>query len=410
MGSFSINLSNFQSIADASLVFEEGVNVILGQSNSGKTAILRGLDSLITNPTKAKRFIKHHTEGTAVNVQYNGNDINWARGNSASSYEINGESYSKVGRTNLFGLIDDSGFVQDEKGKVMNIEGEWDLPFPFDRTPSELFKLFENVFCVSDSAVILKAYNDEEKEMKAKKSGHEEAQKRYNAKIKALDELAKEVDLVKVKSDLKSFEDSYNQYIEMVDDYDNILSCREYQNFKLDEVVAPTTSSLDAYVECESTLKFVNDVAHRIKFYKSLPEPLVIGDTIERYETVKADYDVVLQAKKVASLDLSVCCDITGDILDRYQEVQDDYEYLLEAKQYVDIELPEDFECSDVLERYTETFKDYEEIVTCLKNCKDRKKEYLALDDKIAELNKKLSEYKVCPLCGQELKGEAHVE
>ena len=44
----------------------------------------------------------------------------------------------------------------------MNIEGEWDLPFPFDRTPSELFKLFENIFCISDSAVILKSFKDEE--------------------------------------------------------------------------------------------------------------------------------------------------------------------------------------------------------------------------------------------------------
>jgi predicted ATP-dependent endonuclease of OLD family len=49
MESFNIDLKNFQSIAEADLEFTPGINLIVGQSNSGKTAILRSFVTTIKN-------------------------------------------------------------------------------------------------------------------------------------------------------------------------------------------------------------------------------------------------------------------------------------------------------------------------------------------------------------------------
>ena len=71
MGNFSLKIEDFQSIGNAELEFTPGINLIVGQSNSGKTAILRAIDSVLTNSTYPKSFIKHHTNETNVNFQYN---------------------------------------------------------------------------------------------------------------------------------------------------------------------------------------------------------------------------------------------------------------------------------------------------------------------------------------------------
>ena len=54
METFDIKLKNFQSIGKAELLFEPGVNLIVGQSNSGKTAILRAISAALNNPTRGK--------------------------------------------------------------------------------------------------------------------------------------------------------------------------------------------------------------------------------------------------------------------------------------------------------------------------------------------------------------------
>ena len=54
MENFNVNLHNFQSISDANLEFVEGLNLIVGQSNSGKTAILRAINSVVDNPSRGK--------------------------------------------------------------------------------------------------------------------------------------------------------------------------------------------------------------------------------------------------------------------------------------------------------------------------------------------------------------------
>ena len=153
---FRVDLENFQSISKASLEFVQGINIIVGQSNSGKSAILRAVKGSVLNPSGSQKYIKNKTKGFKVNINYAGNNIEWSREKSPK-YIVNGEEYKKTGNSNLTDLVDNSGFVLDEDKNLMNIESELELPFPFDKSNSELFKLFEkNIFCVSDSTAIVK--------------------------------------------------------------------------------------------------------------------------------------------------------------------------------------------------------------------------------------------------------------
>ena len=202
MNELKLSLHNFQSISEGELIFNTGLNFIIGQSNSGKSATFRALKACLLNPKGSQRFIKKGTKGASVTLIYNGNEITWDRSSKESSYLINGQEYIKTGTSDSFKiLINDTGFVKDEKeGALMNIEEELQLPFPFGISKADLFKLFENVFCVSDSAVILKAAKEQEDNIKDNIDALELDEAKVQNKLRNIQEFKDEIDLEKLRN------------------------------------------------------------------------------------------------------------------------------------------------------------------------------------------------------------------
>ena len=193
-----LSLENFQSISHGELVFHIGTTVIIGQSNSGKSATFRALKACLLNPSGSQRFIKKGAKSSSVALEYNGNQIIWKRTPTESSYIINGENFLKTGRSNAFKIIEDTGFVIDSNDVLMNLEEELQLPFPFGISNADLFKLYENVFCISDSAVILKSAKGIEDKTKFEISTLENDILKNNNKLKELQEFKEFVDLDKL--------------------------------------------------------------------------------------------------------------------------------------------------------------------------------------------------------------------
>ena len=115
-----LSLENFQSISKGELIFHTGTTVIIGQSNSGKSATFRALKACLMNPAGSQRFIKKGHSCAEVSLEYNGNIIIWKRTKSESSYEINGEKYVKTGKSNVFNILDNTGFARDYNDNIMN--------------------------------------------------------------------------------------------------------------------------------------------------------------------------------------------------------------------------------------------------------------------------------------------------
>ena len=400
MGNFSLKIEDFQSIGNAELEFTPGINLIVGQSNSGKTAILRAIDSVLTNPTYAKSFIKHHTNETSVTFQYNDNTISWKKsGKGGTTYNVNNEEYSKMGTSDLFDILPDNGFVKSDNGEVMNIEGEWDLPFPFDRTPSELFRLFENVFCVSDSATILKSFKEEESDLVRQMSDSKDKIGKSTNKLAALP---------KLKRNLREFEAKAENYFKMNNDYETVKKSEVLDGFVLDEKVPPETNSLADLLEAEKDVEFVSDVAKKIKFYKTLPEIMEVPDSLPKYTAMFEDLIIVENAcladnfmvdKKIEIKEgtLSSYCNLLEDLKDIEKGAQAD-------KFSIDKSCSEDSSLS--LADYTAMAEDLVDITECFRRCKVLTANGKELVEKIAHLEAQLKEYKVCPLCGHELNGE----
>ena len=408
---FDIDLSNFQSIGAAKLSFETGITLLVGQSNSGKSAILRAIKAVLNNPSRAKTYIKHGKTSSCVEITVDNNTISWGRSGKESSYTINDESYAKVGNKTLFDLLPDNGFVRDDEDNIMNIEGELELPFPFDRTPSQLFKLFENIFCVSDSATILKSFKDDELRYNKEISTTEEKLKRLAAKATALDELEKEVDLNGVKRDLKSFKELYDNYEELSSDISHVQRCAAISGLVFDEVTEPETYTLEEYVETRKDLSFLFHVVTRQKFLKELEPVLKVPDTLDGYEELSGDLSIIENAHRLDNLEMDMESPMETTTLDDYLELYEDIKEIERSEKASKFNMDDVPEISEqpLLETYLEMLSDYKDIVNCYQSCKAKKSAYEEAEQKIGTLQEKLKDYKVCPLCGHELTGEENI-
>lgn len=373
-----ITLDNFQSISSAELTFEQGINILVGQSNSGKSAILRAIKAVLLNPNGSARYIKKGTDKAIVTINYANNLIEWDREKKSSSYTINSESYGKTGNSNAFKILnDETGFTLDNSGNLMNIEGELELPFPFDRSPSELFKLFENVFCVSDSATILKAFKEEEDNTQKQLNEVNESIKITNEKIRGLQALKDEVNLERLRT------------------YKNDLLLLNDQQTTLREDLKQLTLS--------------RNIINKIKLNDTYSNFNLIDKGTDNYNTLLNDYNNAKQTHTLIKLAKTFTLNVSfnSDLLDKYKLIKDDYtelklvsklSELLEDRKEISIDL-ENFSC------YNKLHKDYTDIKKDIQYIKSLKNKQEELKCVIAECDNKLKEYKVCPLCGHELEG-----
>jgi exonuclease SbcC len=93
-----IRLRNFMSHVDTELELADGVNVIVGPNNCGKSAIVSALSVLATNAS-GDYMVRHGCDSCSVTVTTaEGDEIIWRRVKGTPSYVLNGQEFYRVGR------------------------------------------------------------------------------------------------------------------------------------------------------------------------------------------------------------------------------------------------------------------------------------------------------------------------
>ncbi|NLY52445.1 MAG: AAA family ATPase [Firmicutes bacterium] len=93
-----IRLRNFMSHVDTELELADGVNVIVGPNNCGKSAIVSALSVLAANAS-GDYMVRHGCDDCSVTVTTaEGDEITWRRVKGTPSYILNGQEFYRVGR------------------------------------------------------------------------------------------------------------------------------------------------------------------------------------------------------------------------------------------------------------------------------------------------------------------------
>lgn len=136
----SIQIQNFQSHKDTRLDLHDGVNIIVGASDSGKSAIVRALKWLVWNKPGGEAFRSNWGGDTDVSVELKGGDIvSRLRAAKANAYVLNGMGFKAFGAE-----------PPEEVSKILNLgevnlQQQLDGPFLLDATPGQVAQYLNSV-------------------------------------------------------------------------------------------------------------------------------------------------------------------------------------------------------------------------------------------------------------------------
>lgn len=95
-----VQIRNFKSIEDISLSLKPGFTSFMGRSDVGKTSILQALYYFFTNKYSPS-FVRDGESRIEVELHDGDTHILWERGPRDNRYVINGEEFSKLGRSGV---------------------------------------------------------------------------------------------------------------------------------------------------------------------------------------------------------------------------------------------------------------------------------------------------------------------
>lgn len=147
----SVHIKNYQSHADTELEFHPGVNVLVGSSDSGKSAIFRAMAWVMTNRPLGNAFCRWGTKKTQVELTI---DSDTTIGRTKSKSENN---YLFQGRDLLAGTE-----VPEDIQRVLkidpqiNIQQQISAPFLLSSSPGEVAAFFNDIAGLSDIDLSIK--------------------------------------------------------------------------------------------------------------------------------------------------------------------------------------------------------------------------------------------------------------
>lgn len=181
-----LNIENFQSHKDTTLEFDKGVNVIIGKSDSGKTAIIRALKKVIKNKPGGDAFRSHWGGETKIKLTLDDDQhVMWAKDKGSAKYVYNNTTFTAFGQD-----------VPEEIEKVLNfkevnLQSQFDQPFLIMETPGTVAQHFNQVAHLEKIDQSVKFIRSEIRQINSNISHEEARNTELTEELKLYDDLDK---------------------------------------------------------------------------------------------------------------------------------------------------------------------------------------------------------------------------
>lgn len=164
----SIKLDNFESHDSTELIFEPGVNIIIGRSDSGKSSIIRAIRWAKDNRPTGEAFRSFWGGDTKVDIRIGEHSIKRIRTDSENKYVIDGKEYESIGTdvpkdvTKLLGIDD------------VNLQSQLDPPFLLSRSAGKRAEYFNRIAQLDSIDRSIKNVKSKIRKIKRRKESKEE--------------------------------------------------------------------------------------------------------------------------------------------------------------------------------------------------------------------------------------------
>ena len=258
----SLHIRNLQSHKDSHLDFCEGVNVIVGPSDSGKSAILRALRWIVKNRPQGDVLRSHWGGDTEVNISLH-----------ESGLEIDPEVTRMKGKTDEYNMNGSSfkalrGDVPQEIQDVLNmtdinLQRQLDQPFLLSNTPGKVALHFNRIAKLDKIDTANQRINSWIKQLSNEIAYKEDQRDKLSEQIKTFDYLEKME--IEVEA-LEALEDRYTK-----------LCLNKSNLFKLIQFIEKLSTELS---DIEQVTEMEEEVVEILELYNSKKEKQEKLDTI----------------------------------------------------------------------------------------------------------------------------------
>jgi len=350
-----LTIKNFQSHKNSELNFTNGINIITGASDNGKSAVIRALNWAINNEPRGFKFKSHFAKDkqeTSVRVEFNdGQFIERARGDSGGSGYYLTPNHGKDDLLEALG----TGVPQEIKDIIdiedYNIQGQHDNYFLLQKTGGEIARLFNDEIIGFD-------INTVDKKIKTIISKTKDGITNAN----------EEIDKLKVEIKRFDYLESMQKEVEKLEKY---LKERDLLRQERKELLSIVISYNEIEKDIEQIDEWLQIKEDSKGLFKLVDEQNDDIRELEFLKSIVSDYDKLEQ--EIKDLDLE-------------QEFKELIENIINEIQQVK---------KDIIE-YEELIKDIEKVETI-----DNIIAYA--DAKIERINREIKEIGMCPYCGGKL-------
>lgn len=357
-----VKIKNYQAIKEAELNFTKGVNAIIGGTNNGKSSIIRAIRGAVNNQG-GDSFINYDSDNTEVFLSIGANTLLWnkSKKQGKSFYQVNGTTYNKIGQKQLPEVAELMNMPEVEVNNdrfQINFWKQMDKPFLVDRTA---YQLFDFISKSKEQEVVTTLKDLQESEYKDNTKQLDIINAQINAKtneIRENDILIKKLEPIE-DINLNELKALYNLIIKHNTIKNDLLSIDK----QIDEAKYKVDQNNTIISDVESKIKGLNK---SIKLIES------IGSELEhinlQHNTLLRESDkLLLINNKISGIE--------------------HYLYGLEDK-------------IDSFEKTNEAFLEINKLNSSIGITENKLTEY---GREISDIEKELSKFKVCPLCGNTL-------
>ena len=419
--SFKLKIKDYQIIEDSSYEFIEGLNIVIGCSNSGKTAMLRAIDGVIFNKSSDDK-IRFGKTSSLVGIDYNGNKVLWKRDKSAESkvsYSVNGKVLVKVGRVQPQEVKDALGIseiVMLKSKEKLNFWRQMDYPLLLEKTPSQLYEFMalsseeDNLTaCLSLMKEDLKTTNDNLKRAEGAldviNTNLTEDKNKYLNKVQALDTIE---DILTLDNKIKELELFTSDFTNCVNLYNMVY--KESKNYnsisdRLDLVLEDIETCSIIYNTLTSLDSMVKDITTLESKIKAVDYSLTrINNIFDNSNILDMDISVT----KVKSLDNNISnidnlITSIDDLLSKIETTQsklDKSDVIIKDFEVLEITYRKLINVLQDIDGLTNIITSINNLVNTLDNIEDIS---ISLDREISNNIEQLKEFKYCPVCERPL-------
>lgn len=416
-----IKAKNFEIIDDLELELKDGITVIVGASNNGKSSIIRLLRAILYN-LNGDASIQQGQDAYILGIIDNGSKVIVKRDMTASNktvYSVNDTILKKVGR-NIVPEVEDAlniKVVDINKKKVeLNFITQMAFPFLIGETGSFIYDFLSSSSNQTDFSELLKLMKTDQKEISDNKKNLEGQTDVLKDMFQTSKDTYEKLQDVNTVTDMIFDFDAKIQYLQKLEDTIKSLEYSDKNIFTLNNQMDLLLSKIKVLSDLDNIIKGYNDnieMFHFCDYIKSIEDKILSQSiTLRMLDDLNNELNLtsLTELQDVCSSKAQELIDFQDllfgieniiELSDKLKNVNNSNENVLNTLNEVlllnndlnalevdKLELLKYIENNQMLVDilYVETFKYNETVDALLKN------------------KNELSEFDACPVCGSTLK------